>query len=235
MNTYPFSGVIVSLECMAVDLPWHRHHVWEGLAARCGVELSAVELSHAAEASVSAVLDKLSSLERLSTDTAATTQHCESLIEARLLAVQPRAVDGLQFFLAALMAEGVPRALVGQAQRRTVETLLRELDLSELVDVLVTHRDARGVVPLLSEASTRMGVDSRCCLVAACTPSGVLAAREIDAACLAIPTFFPSQLLVDAGADWCVPDFLHLPPVLRPASMKFMCAGSSNGTTRGGV
>ncbi len=59
MSNYPYSGVIVSLECVAVDLPWHREHVWQGFAARCGVELADVELSHAAEASVSAVIDKL--------------------------------------------------------------------------------------------------------------------------------------------------------------------------------
>jgi beta-phosphoglucomutase-like phosphatase (HAD superfamily) len=133
------------------------------------------------------------------------------------------------------MAEGVPRALEGQAQQRVVESLLRELDLWNLVDVFVTQDDAGGTMPLLADAAGRLGVDPRCCLVAACTPSGVAAARDIGAACLAIPTFFPSQMLVDAGADWCVPDFLHLPPVLRPASMKPTCAGSGNGTTRGGV
>ena len=51
------------------------------------------------------------------------------------------------------MAQGVPRALVGQAEQRTVESMLRQLDLWELIDVLVSHDDARGNVPLLTEAA----------------------------------------------------------------------------------
>jgi beta-phosphoglucomutase-like phosphatase (HAD superfamily) len=198
------------------------------------VELSDLELARAAEASVSAVLDKLASLDCLAEDTAATTQQCESLIESRLLEAQPRPVGGLQPYLAALATEGVPRALLGQAERRTVESLLRELDLSELLGVLVTHDDARGIVTLLTEASARMGVDARCCLVTACTPSGVMAARDIGAACLAIPTFFPSQLLADAGVDWCVPDFLHLPELLRPTSRNSATSRTRDGAAHGG-
>ena len=185
MSNYPYSAVIVSLDCVAVDLPWHRQHIWQGLAARCGVELNDVELSQAAEASVSAVLDKLGSVDRLTVDMAAATQQCESLIEARLLEAQPRAVDGLQSFLAALMTAGVPRALEGQVEQRTAESLLRQLDLWDLIDVLVTHDDARGGIPLLTEAAARLGIDPRCCLVIECTPGGLMAARAIGAACLA--------------------------------------------------
>lgn len=235
MSKYPYSGVIVSLDCVAVDLPWHRQHVWQGLATRCGVELNDVELSLAAEASVRAVASKLASMDRLTVDMAATIQQCESLIEARLLEAKPRPVDGLESYLVALMAQGVPCALVGQAEQRTVESLLRQLDLWELIDFLVTHDDARGHIPLLTEAAARLGVDPQCCLVIECTPGGVMAARSIGAACLAIPTFFPSQLLVDAGADWCTPDFVHLPGLLRPASLTAVRLGPSDGGVHAGA
>jgi beta-phosphoglucomutase-like phosphatase (HAD superfamily) len=235
MSKYPYLGVIVSLDCVAVDLPWHRQHVWQGLATRCGLVLNDVELSLAAEASVSAVASKLASIDRLTVDMAATVQQCESLIEARLLEAQPRAVDGLESYLVALMAEGVPRALVGQAEQRTVESLLRQLDLWELIDVVVTHDDARSHISLLTGAAARMEVDPQCCLVIECTPGGVMAARPIGAACLAIPTFFPSQLLVDAGADWCTPDFVRLPGLLRPASLMAVRPGTNDGWVQAGA
>ena len=143
MSKYRYSGVIVSLDCVAVDLPWHRQHVWQGLAERCGVELSDVELSQAAEASVSSVASKLALIDRLTVDMAATIHQCESLIEARLLEAQPRAIDGLESYLVALMAQGVPRAVVGQAGQRTVESMLRQLDLWELIDVQIGRASCR--------------------------------------------------------------------------------------------
>ncbi|NJL31098.1 MAG: HAD hydrolase-like protein [Phycisphaerales bacterium] len=194
-----------------------------------------MEMSHAAEASVADVAGKLASLDRFTVDMAATIQQCESLIESRLLEAHPQPVVGLESYLLSLIARGIPIAVVGQVQQRTVEALLQELDISDLIDVLVTHDDTRGHIPLLSSAATRMEVDLPSCLVIECTPGGVIAALAVGAACLALPTYYPQQLLVDAGANWFATDFNHLPGILRPAVLMAGRVGANDAGGIGGV
>ena len=72
-------------------------------------------------------------------------------------------------------------------------------------------------VALIVGAAARWRLDTTPFLAVECTAGGIVATRVVGAASLAIPTFFPSDALVQASADLRASDFAHLPFILRPA------------------
>jgi HAD superfamily hydrolase (TIGR01509 family) len=127
-----------------------------------------------------------------------------------------QALPGLYDFLAECRRRGLKLAVASSADAIKVTGNLRELGLSRAsFDVVVDGSEVAHKKPdptLFLEASRRLKLDARDCLVVEDAVAGVQAARAVGAHCLGLTTTFGPSELLQAGANWIAPDLAHVPP-----------------------
>jgi HAD superfamily hydrolase (TIGR01509 family) len=125
-------------------------------------------------------------------------------------------LPGVVEFVGECRARGLSLALASSADQVKVTANLNEIGLPPATfDVIVDGSDVARKKPnpdLFLEAARRLGLDPATCLVVEDALSGVAAARAAGARCLAVTTSFPAEKLVEAKADWVVPDLGQAPP-----------------------
>ncbi|WP_420898752.1 HAD family hydrolase [Deinococcus wulumuqiensis] len=121
-----------------------------------------------------------------------------------------REVAGLNGYLDALDARGLPFALVTSADRTNVEFGMAQLGLGPRFARQVTGEEVTNGKPhpepyLLGAA--RLGLDPARCLAHEDAVSGVKSAAAAGCTVIALTTTAPARALLDAGAALAVPDF----------------------------
>lgn len=132
------------------------------------------------------------------------------LIEGKL-----HALPGVVEFVGECRERGLALALASSADQVKVTANLREIGLPPATfDAIVDGSDVARKKPnpdLFLEAARRLGLDPAACLVVEDALSGVAAARAAGSRCLTVTTSFPAEKLVEAKADWVVPDLGQVP------------------------
>ena len=126
------------------------------------------------------------------------------------------ALPGVVEFVGECRERGLALALASSADQVKVTANLKEIGLPPATfDAIVDGSDVARKKPnpdLFLEAARRLGLDPAACLVVEDALSGVAAARAAGARCLTVTTSFPAEKLVEAKADWVVPDLGQVPP-----------------------
>ncbi|MFC4638933.1 HAD family hydrolase [Deinococcus hohokamensis] len=125
-----------------------------------------------------------------------------------------REVAGLGGYLDALEARQIPYALVTSGDAVNVAFALEALGLEHCFTVRVLGEDVtRGKPdpePFVLGAA-RLGLDPRTCLAHEDAVNGVRSAAAAGCRVVALSTTAPPEVLLEAGAEQCVPDFTGWP------------------------
>lgn len=122
-----------------------------------------------------------------------------------------RPVPGLYAYLDWLAARAVPVALVTSADASNIDFVLGELGLADRFAITVGAADVRQGKPHPEPyliAAARLSVDPAFCIVHEDAPSGVRSAVAAGCAVVALTTTLTGPVLMEAGAELCLPDFM---------------------------
>jgi beta-phosphoglucomutase len=123
-------------------------------------------------------------------------------------------LPGVREFVAVCRSRGLKMAVASSADAIKVEGNLRELALPEgTFEVVVNGSQVGRKKPapdIFLEASRRLGLEPRQCLVVEDAVAGVAAANSAGARSLALTTSFTADQL--SQADWIAPDLSKAPP-----------------------
>jgi beta-phosphoglucomutase family hydrolase len=124
-----------------------------------------------------------------------------------------RTINGLLAFLENLECEHLALAIASSGSRSRIDFLLDRLDLKRTFRVVVTGDEVGQGKPhpdVFLEAARQLGVDCSQLVVFEDAVSGVRAARSAGMVCVGIAQASNVSLLIDAGANYVVPDFASL-------------------------
>jgi beta-phosphoglucomutase len=128
-------------------------------------------------------------------------------------AAHVRTIDGLRKFLEGLEFEQLALAIASSGSRSRVHLLLDMLDLKKLFRVVITGDEVEQGKPhpaVFLRAAQQLGMDPSELMAFEDAVSGVRAARSAGMMCVGIAQPERASLLVDAGANYVVPDFQSL-------------------------
>jgi beta-phosphoglucomutase len=128
-------------------------------------------------------------------------------------AAHVRTIDGLLSFLEDLEYEQLALAIASSGSRSRVHFLLDRLDLKKRFRVVITGDEVEQGKPhpaVFLRTAQQLGVDPSELIAFEDAISGVRAARSAGMMCVGIAQLDRAAILVDAGANYVVPDFRPL-------------------------
>jgi len=128
-------------------------------------------------------------------------------------AAHVRTIDGLLDFLEDLKYEELALAVASSGSKSRVHFLLDLLDLKKRFRVIITGDEVEQGKPhpaVFLRAAQQLGVDPTELMAFEDAVSGVRAARSAGMMCVGIARPDRAAILVDAGANYVVPDFQSL-------------------------
>lgn len=218
-KSYPFSAVLFDLDGVILDTTALHYRVWTefGLAhghAPTHAELVATNGVRAAE-TVKTWLDAKVSDEQADEYAAQLSEKITAMLQTETVP----AVRGVQNFVTALSAAGIPRAVATSATPENAALSLSCVNLANSFGAIITAADVtRGKPdpePYL-KAAAALGVQASRCVVIEDSVFGIRAAKAAGAKCAALLTTFPRETLLAENPDWLFEDFLTVPAELRP-------------------
>ena len=135
----------------------------------------------------------------------------EMLFREEALELKP--VDGLPEFFQQLRQAGIPMALASSGSKRRVHYILERMGLRRDFRAVITGDDVPSGKPdptIFMRAAGRLGFAHSDLLVVEDAVSGVQAAKRAGMKCLAVASDGRAQLLLKAGADRVIPNFVGL-------------------------
>lgn len=124
-----------------------------------------------------------------------------------------QAIPGVLRLLQMLEDVGVPRAVATAARRDRAQLLLSQLSIAHYFAAIVASDDVVEDKPhpaIFLLAGQRLAIEPGDLLVAEDAVSGIKAAKAAGMRCLAINTDGRGHLLLGAGADKIIPNFLSI-------------------------
>lgn len=128
-------------------------------------------------------------------------------------AAHVRTTNGLLDFLEDLQYEQLALAIASSGSKSRIHFLLDSLDLKKSFPVVVTGDEVDQGKPhpaVFLKAAHQLGVDPAELMAFEDAVSGVIAARSAGMMCVGIAQPDRASVLVDAGANYVVPDFQSL-------------------------
>jgi HAD superfamily hydrolase (TIGR01509 family) len=129
-----------------------------------------------------------------------------------------RLLPGARELIERLRAAGIRTAIATAAPRSNRDFALDGLGIRELFDAVVGEESAARGKPapdLYLAAARALSVDPARCIAFEDAANGVRAARAAGMHVAAVTTTTPAEVLREAGAEFVIPDFAHLPPDLE--------------------
>lgn len=220
-NPFSFAAVLFDLDGVVIDTTELHYRVWEDFGRAHGHvptrdELLATNGRRSAETIrgwLGAHLDDVA--------VAKLSAACDEMVTRRLRTDPLSAVPGVQEYVAALAAAGVPRAVATSATPINTQVALERVGLAGRFDAIVTAGDVRLGKPnpeAYLKAAAALGVPPERCVVFEDSLAGLQAAQAAGAKCAAVATTFPVERLEAERPDWIIPDFREMPAELRPWS-----------------
>ena len=136
----------------------------------------------------------------------------------QLYAPELRLVPGARELLQRLRAAGVRTALATAAPPTNRDFALDGLGIRGLFDAVVGEESVRRGKPapdLYLAAARALATDSASCIAFEDAANGVRAARAAGMHVAAVTTTTPAEALREAGAEFVLEDFAHLPAALE--------------------
>ena len=218
---YPFAAVLFDMDGVVVDnMPLHRR-VWAEWAAAKGYPVDETKLRTFDGRRAVEIIPMIFGPGLSEAYTQVLSDEREQAYRKTAESVELTPVPGIQAYLEALGALGVPRVLATSALMVNVELVLGRLGLESAFEALVTASDVTSGKPdpeIYLTAAARAGVAPSDCLVVEDALPGVKAAKAAGAKCLGLTTSEGVIVLRQAGADYAAPDFWHLPAAIVPAA-----------------
>ena len=124
-----------------------------------------------------------------------------------------RTIDGLLGFLEELKYQRLALAVASSGSRNPVDFLLDRLDLKKLFQVVITGDEVEQSKPhpaVFLAAAQHLGIAPPELIAFEDAVSGVKAARSAGMMCVGIAQPERGAILLDAGANYVVPDFQSL-------------------------
>ncbi len=134
-------------------------------------------------------------------------------IYRELYAGNVRLTAGIDCLLADAKRCGVKCAVGSAGPRLNVEFIMREGDLFDRMDAYVCADDVTNCKPdpeIFLKSCAKLGLDSSECVVFEDAVAGIEAGRAAGCRTVGITTTISERSLLDAGADFVVPDFRGL-------------------------
>jgi beta-phosphoglucomutase len=128
-------------------------------------------------------------------------------------AANVRTIDGLLSFLEDLEGAQLTLGVASSGSRSRVDFLLRQLDLKKRFRVVITGDEVAQGKPdpaLFLRAAQDLGLEPSALIAFEDAVSGVKAARSAGMKCIGIGQPDRVSILLDAGANYVVPDFQSL-------------------------
>ncbi|RKH14319.1 HAD family phosphatase [Corallococcus sp. CA047B] len=220
-NIAPFDAVLFDLDGVVIDTTELHYRVWEDFARERGYTPTREELLATNGRRAGETLRAWFGAALSDEEVEALTYDREMAFH-RLLEHEPvSAVPGVGAYLRSLGQAGVPWALGTSALADNAELALERVGLQHLFPVRVTSTDVTRGKPhpeVYLKAASALGVAPGGCVVFEDAVAGLRAARAAGAACVAVATSFPRDILVREQPDFLVKDFRDLPAPLRPGS-----------------
>ncbi|MBN8469883.1 HAD family phosphatase [Corallococcus exiguus] len=220
-NITVFGAVLFDLDGVVIDTTELHYRVWDEFARERGYVPTREQLLATNGLRAGETLRAWFGAELDDEQVAELTDDRERAFH-RLLDHEPVSpVPGVGAYLMSLKRAGVPWALGTSALAQNAERALERVGLEHLFPVRVTSTDVSRGKPdpeVYLKASAALGVPPHACVVFEDAVAGLRAARAAGAACVAVATSFPREVLVRERPDWLVKDFRDLPQALRPGS-----------------
>jgi beta-phosphoglucomutase len=128
-------------------------------------------------------------------------------------AASVRTIEGVLGFLDRLKYEQLALAIASSGSRSRVDFLLDMLDMKKFFQVVITGDEVEQGKPhpaVFLAAARHLGIDPPELMAFEDAASGVRAARSAGMMCVGIAQSDRAAILVDAGANYVVPDFQSL-------------------------
>jgi len=218
-KSYVFAAVLFDLDGVILDTTALHYRVWMEFGLAHGhlptqAELVATNGVRAAE-TVQTWLGTAVNTEQAEAHAAELSEKITKMLGTETVP----AVPGVQNFVTALAAAGIPRAVATSATPINAALSLSCVNLANSFGAIVTAADVtRGKPdpePYL-KAAAALGVSASRCVVFEDSVFGIRAAKAAGAKCAALATTFPRETLLAEQPDWLIADFLTVPAELRP-------------------
>lgn len=218
-KSYPFAAVLFDLDGVILDTTSLHYRVWTEFGVAHGhvpthAELVATNGVRAAE-TVQTWLGATVTAQQAEEHAANLSAKITKMLETEIVP----AVPGVQNFVTALTAAGIPRAVATSATPPNAALSLSCVNLANSFGAVVTAADVtRGKPdpePYL-KAAAALGVPASRCIVFEDSVFGIRAAKAAGAKCAALLTTFPREVLQAENPDWLFADFLSVPTELKP-------------------
>ena len=204
-------GVIFDLDGVIIDShPVHKK-AWRKFLASVGKQVSDQDLDFVMDGAKKEDILRHFLGDLSDEEVRAYGHRKEMLFREEALELNP--VDGLPEFLQQLRQAGIPMALASSGSRRRVHYILQRMGLHRDFQTVITGDDVPSGKPdptIFLRAADQLGCAHPELLVVEDAVSGVQAAKRVGMKCLAIVSDGRAQLLLDAGADHVVPNFVGL-------------------------
>jgi beta-phosphoglucomutase len=205
-------AVVFDMDGVLIDSGAHHRDAWRQLLADLGLtpapEFWRLTIGRPAEEAVPLLLNRPVDAEEASRLARHKRAHY-----ARLTARGMLPIAGAPAFVAALVREGVPRAVATSASRRDMEEMLTEVGLRGHFEVVVTSEDVRRGKPdpeVYVRAAARLGLPPAGCVVFEDSLVGIRAARGAGMRVIGVSTAHTDEELRAAGAERAIADFERL-------------------------
>jgi HAD superfamily hydrolase (TIGR01509 family) len=202
-------AVVFDMDGVLIDSGAHHRDAWRQLLADLGLtpapEFWRLTIGRPAEEAVPLLLGRA-----VDTEEAAQLARRKREHYARLSARGMLPIAGAPGFVAALVRQGIPRAVATSASRHDMEEMLTGVGLRRHFEVVVTAEDVRRGKPdpeVYVRAAQGLGLAPARCVVFEDSLVGVRAARSAGMRVIGVASAHTGAELRAAGAERAIDDF----------------------------
>jgi beta-phosphoglucomutase len=202
-------AVVFDMDGVLIDSGAHHRDAWRQLLADLGLtpapDFWRLTIGRPAEEAVALLLDRAVDAEEARHLARRKREHYTRLTARGMLPIV-----GAPAFVAALVRQGVPRAVATSASRRDMEEMLTDVGLRDHFEVVVTAEDVRRGKPdpeVYLRAAAGLGLPPAACVVFEDSLVGIRAARAAGMRVIGVATAHTDDELRAAGAEAAIADF----------------------------
>lgn len=209
---FDMDGVVIDTRQSIIDF-------WQAVAGEHHITLTDDDFNRRIHG-IPAIQTLRSLFPRLSSEQTAAVMDRSAQYERNL---QYREVAGVTRFLKQLKEAGSKSGMVTSGTRWKVDDVLRQLQLGDRFDVIVTAGDIERGKPdpaCYLAAARKLGALGTECVVFEDSIAGVRSARAAGAACVGVQTGSLAKMIKAEGVQDLIPDFKFIEATLEPSALR---------------
>ena len=192
-------GILWDLDGVLVDSEEAHYQAWSETCAQYGIPFSREAFRRSFGMNNAGIVARLTGQVVAASRVAEISNYKEELFR-RIIRGNVKILPGVELWLSHFRTAGLPQAVASSAPLANIDAIVDELGMRAFFATLVSGADLPGKPDpaVFLEASDRIGVPPKRCLVLEDSIAGVQAARRGGMKCLAVTTTNPRALLKDA-------------------------------------